>query len=550
MKSDNITTGKDFMSNFDTQRRLTVPNELLTSIESDIVIHGNESDILEMATLPHPRISVKSTIYTPPLSILWQRRLRTLLVVLFDVLMLVVGFYFAFYVRVNIIGAKALLSGKYFVPITLSTLRPFLFGFVGLMIVLMAFRGMYRLRIAGTIGRQFWILLNAAFTGFALYSIFEFLVRSRANLGLDDNTRAFVAFSWVAAVIVPLLGRLLLAFIFSIAYRFGIGRMRVLVVGGGRVGKIVMQHLAAFPALGYQIIGFINEHNTVQADFGRFHVLGSVDNLEQVLRDYQIGEAVIALPASKQGNIVRSIRICERNGIKYRIVPDMQEFSLARVDIEEIQGLPLFDIRRTPLEYWQRQIKRGIDVLGAALLLAIGAPIWLFVAWLIKLDSPGPAIYRQERIGRNGEPFTTFKFRSMFINADAHRNDLSPANKSGRGLFKVKNDPRRTRVGSFIRKTSIDEIPQLWNVLRGEMSLVGPRPPLPEEYARYEEWEKRRLEMSPGLTGLWQVRGRSDITFEEMVLMDIYYIENWNIIIDIQILLRTIPAVLFSRGAY
>jgi lipopolysaccharide/colanic/teichoic acid biosynthesis glycosyltransferase len=188
-------------------------------------------------------------------------------------------------------------------------------------------------------------------------------------------------------------------------------------------------------------------------------------------------------------------------------------------------------------------------VLSGSVLL-LGAPLWLLIALAIKLDSPGPVIYSQERLGYRGEPFQFLKFRSMHVNADQMLAEMRTQQGERGVIFKDREDPRRTRVGSFLRKTSLDEIPNLINVLRGEMSVVGPRPPLPSEFEHYEDWEKARLEATPGITGVWQVRGRSDIDFDEMVLMDLYYIENWSLRLDLQILLRTIPAVLFRRGAY
>jgi len=481
---------------------------------------------------------------------LWRLRIRVMLSVLFDIALLNIGYFLAFYVRFTILNGKPLLSTK--VPFTgasLVNLRPFQFGFVAIMLLLMALRGMYGLRLTGTVWRQLGILLGSAFTGFALYSALEFVVKP-IHLGLDDNTRAFVAFSWLAAIIVPFVGRLIVGLAIGLGYRLGIGRQRVLVVGSGRSGKLVMQHLAAIPSLGYQIIGFISDRGHVPVDFGRFKALGVLDDLELLLREQSIVEAIIALPASRQGQITRCMRICERNGVTFKLVPDLQEFSLTRLELNDVGGLPLFDLRHRAGGQWQRSIKRTADIVIAVIALALASPLWLLVSALVKLDSPGPAIYRQTRIGLLGQPFTTLKFRSMYVDADARRHELEHANHSGRGLFKLKDDPRRTRVGRFIRRTSIDEIPQLFNVLRGEMSLIGPRPPLPQEYARYEEWEKRRLEMQPGLTGLWQVRGRSNIVFEEMVLMDLYYIENWSLGLDMQILLKTIPTIVFSHGAY
>ena len=195
-------------------------------------------------------------------------------------------------------------------------------------------------------------------------------------------------------------------------------------------------------------------------------------------------------------------------------------------------------------------VKRGMDIVGAAMGLILGAPLLALIALAIRLDSPGPIVFRQTRIGIGDRHFEMYKFRSMRKGAEAELERLRELNEADGPIFKIHNDPRLTRVGRFLRRTSLDELPQLWNVLRGEMSLVGPRPPLPAEVTRYMEWHKQRLGVRPGMTGLWQVSGRSLLSFDEGVLLDIYYIENWSLWLDFKILLRTIPKALFGDGAY
>jgi len=207
-------------------------------------------------------------------------------------------------------------------------------------------------------------------------------------------------------------------------------------------------------------------------------------------------------------------------------------------------------VRETRMSLLDSVLKRTIDLLGTLALLVVFAPLMLIIALMIRLDSKGPIIFAQKRIGRNGREFIAYKFRTMRVGADEEKATLNGLNEAKGPLFKIRNDPRRTRVGRWIRRSSMDELPQFFNVLRGEMSLVGPRPALPEEVEQYQEWHKRRLEIAPGVTGLWQVSGRNDLIFDEMVMLDIYYIENWTPWSDIWILLRTVPTVLFARGAY
>jgi exopolysaccharide biosynthesis polyprenyl glycosylphosphotransferase len=195
-------------------------------------------------------------------------------------------------------------------------------------------------------------------------------------------------------------------------------------------------------------------------------------------------------------------------------------------------------------------MKRGLDIIASGIGLVVLSPLLGLVALAVKSDTPGPILFRQERVGKNGRPFVLYKFRSMVVGAEQEQDQLVGQNEASGPLFKIKDDPRLTRVGKIIRRMSIDELPQLHNVLRGEMSLVGPRPAVPQEVEQYQEWHRKRLEISPGLTGLWQVSGRSDLTFDEMVLLDIYYIEHWSPALDAIITLRTIPRVLFGDGAY
>ncbi len=204
----------------------------------------------------------------------------------------------------------------------------------------------------------------------------------------------------------------------------------------------------------------------------------------------------------------------------------------------------------TQLSPWARVFKRGTDVLGSAFGLLIFSPLLAIIAVAIRLDSPGPVIFSQPRVGRNGKLFRVFKFRTMVKDADQIKDQVRHLNEAQGPMFKIRDDPRITRVGRFLRRTSLDELPQFWNSLLGDMSLVGPRPALPEEVADYADWHRQRLATAPGITGLWQVSGRSDLSFEEMVLLDIYYIENWSPLRDLSILLRTIPQFIAGRGAY
>jgi exopolysaccharide biosynthesis polyprenyl glycosylphosphotransferase len=232
------------------------------------------------------------------------------------------------------------------------------------------------------------------------------------------------------------------------------------------------------------------------------------------------------------------------------MVPDLFELRLSHVDLGTVAGIPWVRLNENAIAGWNQVLKRAMDVVLSAWLLLCSAPLFLVLAILIKLDSPGPVYFRQVRLGKGGAPFTCYKFRSMRDGADGEVQLLETLNEADGPLFKIRADPRLTRIGRFLRRTSLDELPQLLNAFRGEMSLVGPRPPIPSEVERYEDWHRRRLEVVPGMTGMWQVSGRSQLSFDEMVMLDLYYIENWSLTLDLQILARTIPAVFRASGAF
>lgn len=333
--------------------------------------------------------------------------------------------------------------------------------------------------------------------------------------------------------------------------KYGIGVQHTLIVGLGDVGRMVMRNIVARPQLGYQLVGFLDDHPTAgSTDIGHFKALGSTDNLEAVLKMQDVQRVIICLPWQRHETTQKLLRTCEQVNVQAQVVPDLFQFTKSQMVVDELNGIPLISTRSLSIQGWNLFLKRIADLVftltGGILLL----PILAAISIAIWLDSKGPIFYSQIRIGRNRQPFRCYKFRSMVTEADELRKDMMDQNEATGPLFKVRNDPRCTRVGRFLRRYSLDELPQLYNVLLGQMSLVGPRPNMPEEVAQYQAWHGKRLSVSPGITGLWQVSGRSDLTFDEMVLLDIYYVENWSVMLDISILLRSIPAIIRGRGAY
>jgi exopolysaccharide biosynthesis polyprenyl glycosylphosphotransferase len=326
---------------------------------------------------------------------------------------------------------------------------------------------------------------------------------------------------------------------------------RIIIAGAGEVGRRVMRTIVARPDLGYAIVGYVDDNpDKGQGKVGRFKGLGSIDDLPNVIDSEAVDEVIVTLPWNYHRRILSILRECARRDVTARLVPDLFQMSLSRVEVSDLGGVPLVEIQEIAFNRAELVVKRAIDLAGALALLAVGWPLLAIIAVAIKLDSPGPVMFRQLRVGQNHKPFSRYKFRTMRVGAELEVESLRDQNEADGPLFKIRRDPRVTRVGQALRRTSLDELPQLFNVFRGEMSLVGPRPPIPEEVEHYQAWHKRRLAVPPGMTGLWQVSGRSELTFDEMVLLDLYYIEHWSPWLDFSILLRTIPTVLGREGAY
>jgi exopolysaccharide biosynthesis polyprenyl glycosylphosphotransferase len=363
-----------------------------------------------------------------------------------------------------------------------------------------------------------------------------------------DISRLVVFSYWLSSIAVAIIIRCLKRLTYIRLAKKGIVSKNVVIVGAGKFGKSVMDELTDYSYLGYQIIGFVDDNETV--DYGNHVYLGPISSLKEALKKHLVEEIIITIPSER--NLVNMlITDLRKININIKIIPDLYNLVMSTVQMGNINSLPVVTLVKTPMRGLGLITKRFLDITAASFLLFILLPMLLLTAIAVKVDSRGSIFYKQKRIGRNGKDFFMLKFRSMVTNAETLLKDLECYNELDSELaFKIKNDPRVTRVGRFIRKYSLDELPQLLNVIKGDMSLVGPRPPLPNEVERYGDLEWRRLEVLPGITGLWQVSGRSNLSFQQWMSLDIYYIENWSIAFDIKILLKTIPVVLKGEGAY
>jgi exopolysaccharide biosynthesis polyprenyl glycosylphosphotransferase len=333
--------------------------------------------------------------------------------------------------------------------------------------------------------------------------------------------------------------------------RKGRGVRQVLIVGAGEVGRTVMRTIVARPELGYRLAGFVDDDpHKGQTDLGRIKALGGLDNLPTLIQTLNADMVIVTLPWMYQRKILRIVRQCERHHVQVYIVPDLLQITISQVGIEALGEVPMISMREEAISRGWRVVKRIVDVVGALGALILGAPLALLVALLIKLDSEGPVIFRQIRLGEREKPFTCFKFRTMRQNAEAEKAALMKETNGDKRLFKMKDDPRITPLGRLLRKFRIDEYPQFYNVLRGDMSIVGPRPPVPSEVEHYLEWHRHKLDVPAGITGLSQVSGGSDLSFDEWALLDTWYAENWTFLLDLKIMLKTVAVVLGGRGAY
>ncbi len=327
---------------------------------------------------------------------------------------------------------------------------------------------------------------------------------------------------------------------------------RVLIIGAGEVGHTLANKISKHPELRIKLVGYLDDGEPRRNGNGGPHlpVIGVFDDLDRIVAEQQVDRVIVAFSQARHDDFLRVVRACADSGVKVNIVPRLFEVVSSRALVDDVEGIPLLDVGHIELSRASMAVKRVFDLVVGGLIFLLVAPLLAIVALAIKLDSRGPVFYRQERMGRGGKPFFIFKFRSMYVGADKLRDDLADQNEYSGPMFKMKRDPRITRIGGWLRRWSIDELPQIINVMKGEMSLVGPRPLWVQEAEQCRGWTQKRLDITPGITGLWQVLGRSEIPFDEMVKLDYMYVTGWSLSWDLKLLMQTVPAVVQKRGAY
>lgn len=401
-----------------------------------------------------------------------------------------------------------------------------------LFIIVFALSGLYVIRstrrMIDEVGRIFF----AVSTGVLFVILLIFFQRELFS------SRFIILAGWVFAFLYVAIGRAIINRVQHALFSRGIGTHRLLLVGADRTAESIRDFIMTQPGLGYRIAHHIS---AVTPE--------TLQRIDVLARENGFDELIQADPNIPKADVVRIIDIVNDHHKIFRYAADIFDAKSMRIDIKTIAGIPIIEIKRTPLDGWGKIIKQIFDFVFSILLLIILSPVFLLVAFLVKMDSPGPVFFGSPRIGQGGRPFVMYKFRSMVAGADSMKEELMRKNERTGPLFKMKQDPRITRVGRFIRKMSIDELPQLYNVLKFQMSLVGPRPHEPGEVNQYDRNQRKLLTIKPGITGMAQISGRSDLDFAEEARLDLYYIEHWSLLLDISILARTPNAVLQSRHA-
>jgi exopolysaccharide biosynthesis polyprenyl glycosylphosphotransferase len=444
-------------------------------------------------------------------------RLSTLALVLLDVAVINAAFIVAYWLRYEVEFGGAVEEAN-FVP--LSAFLPVQASLTLITVLVFLTEGLYRGPRRPSWSRQLSIIIRGTIIAVAVLIVIVFIFRP------EFFSRLIFAQAWALIVLFLSLVRLLEDGLRGVLRRRGIGVVRLLLVGAGDVGRSIMQSLVAQPGLGYDVVGFVDDDRDKQQDIGRFKALGTTDDIPRLVSGLAVDEVIITLPWLSHGKVLAIMSHCQQRRVQVKVVPDLFQISMNQVDIDELNGIPLIGLREPSLKVTSQLVKRGMDILVSMLALILLAPLLILTALAIVIDSPGPVIFPQIRVGQGGRTFTLYKFRSMRTGADDEKDGLRQVSETNDVTFKLREDPRRTRVGRFIRRTSLDELPQFYNVLRAEMSLVGPRPAIPSEVAQYEDWHRKRMTVKPGLTGLWQVMGRSELPFEEMVMLDVFYIRS------------------------
>ncbi len=486
-----------------------------------------------------------------------QNRIFKRVEIISDLCLVAVSFFIGYLLRDEILNIYPVsFLGNYLTDENLRSIGYYA-GFLPLLLViwgvLLSYFGMYKSPGVVRMPSVLLIVFKTTIVGFIIFGSYVFILRRQ-----EDISRLFIGFTFLSAAILISLEKILLLHIVKVLRRRDtsfrsalIVFRRILVVGTNKRARNFMDIVHNNPDWGIKIIGLIDMDPEKKGEIiNGYEVLGSLDDVPEIISKNVVDEIVFIVPRSSLNRIENAILYCESAGLKVNLAVDLFELKFSRAKQTDLQGFPLIAFESTTDKLGHLFVKRIFDFSASLAGLVLFAPLFVVICILIKATSPGPVFFKQERCTLYGRKFMFYKFRTMIVEAESKLKDILQYNEMNGPVFKMTNDPRITKIGKWLRKYSLDELPQLWNVAKGDMSLVGPRPPLPSEVEKYTVWQRRRLSMRPGITCLWQISGRNEIVdFNEWMRLDLQYIDNWSLWLDFKILFMTIPVVLRGIGA-
>ncbi len=494
----------------------------------------------------------------------WVMPLAKSGILIFDAFLAAGCFFLAFYLREGdaILSTAAWAWSKGFAPYV-----GVVFFVIPIRILMLAYQRVFRLQGAFSYIVEFIKVFKAVSVSSLLIIAFTFLFRGGFAFREFSYSRGVFLLDFAFALIAFSVFHLGLRYVQTLIRKRDINLIPTLIVGTNAEAEQTVKELKERRDLGYRVVGIVKtdreNKRKREGEIFETSIVGHLNNLPEIIRELAIQEVIITdgdVPTEKFFESM--MELGREHKVEFRLAPSLFNFLPQKTSVEQIGVLPMVRLFREPLSDAERFIKRVSDIFISSISLLIISPLWLVISIFIKIDSKGEILFKQERVGMDGRKFLCYKFRTMRTDADdsihreAYRKNIEGKAKEANAgddekpvFGKVKNDPRVTKIGRFLRRSSLDELPQLLNVLKGDMSIIGPRPPIPYEVEEYEIWHRKRLDMKPGITGLWQVSGRNRLTFEEMVKIDLYYIENWSLWLDLKIILLTFPAIVRGDGA-
>ena len=465
-----------------------------------------------------------------------------------DLLLVAIAFILSFWLRSSVLPRLGVAETHlYPLNLYLPLLPVVLFIWGGLVLRF----NLYHSQRTTPLQAEAWDIVRVCVIGTLLLVLFIYSFRvDEKLLGPDKISRLWI-FLFVLLTCLLLLARMV---VIRVTARFlrleGFNYRTVLLAGTNPTALRIAESIQTHPYWGYRILGFVRENQSDdESGFSPDQILGTLEDIPDIVEHNPVDEVIFALGRQQLDRLENLLLGLEEQGIRTRLALNLFPHARARVEVGTFDELPVLTYSTTPSSELALLSKRALDVGISLVLLAVAWPALLIIAAALKVVDGGSILYRQTRCGLHGRRFTLYKFRTMVEDADRQQEKLAHLNEMTGPVFKLRSDPRVTRVGRLLRRLSLDELPQLWNVLRGDMSLVGPRPPVPQEVSAYERWQRRRLSMRPGLTCLWQIHGRNEIDFDRWIELDLEYIDNWSPLLDLKILAKTIPVVLTGRGA-